>query len=88
MCSLLDDQLVSGRKPYPLDNQSKRLVEKLFLAGGVSFNHSKDSKSESRRVELRVVFFGLKDKPSQEENIEEHDLVTNQRRDFCRIYRK
>lgn len=88
MCSLLDDQLVSGRKPYPLDNLSKLLVQKLFLAGGASFNHSKDSKSESRRVELRIVFFGLKDKHSQEENLEESDFEVNQKRDFCRIYRK
>jgi hypothetical protein len=29
---------------------------------GVSFNNAKESKEASRRVELRMQFFGLKDK--------------------------
>ncbi len=34
----------------------------MFLAGGVSFNNAKDSDEASRRVELRMQFFGLKEK--------------------------
>ena len=85
MCSLLDDRLVRGRTPYPLDNQSKALVQKLFLAGGASFNHSKESKDESRRVELRIVFFGLKDK-QEEENTPIYDVDSEKVPDFCRMY--
>ncbi|MOA66655.1 hypothetical protein D3C78_1934950 [compost metagenome] len=33
----------------------------MFLAGGVSFNNAKESKEASRRVELRMQFYGLKE---------------------------
>lgn len=88
MCSLLDDQLIAGRKPYPLDEINKQMVQRLFLAGGASFNHSKNSKSESRRVELRIVFFGLKDKHLEEERYEEREFPESHKRDFCRIHRR
>lgn len=38
----------------------------MFLAGGVSFNNAKDTNEASRRVELRMQFYGLKEK---EENL-------------------
>lgn len=34
-------------------------VRKLFLAGGVSFNNQRQTANESRRVELRIQFYGL-----------------------------
>lgn len=59
MCSLLDSR-------SPLQNsisaEQQIQIRKLFLAGGVSFNNAKESKEASRRVELRMQFFGLKDK--------------------------
>ncbi|TQK03441.1 type I Zorya anti-phage system protein ZorB1 [Herbaspirillum sp. SJZ107] len=59
MCAILDDRysVVTG-----LDQDQKRQVRDLFLAGGVSFNNAKDSKEASRRVELRMQFYGLKDR--------------------------
>lgn len=34
-------------------------VRRLFLAGGVSFNNQRTTADESRRVELRIQFYGL-----------------------------
>jgi outer membrane protein OmpA-like peptidoglycan-associated protein len=58
MCAILDDRYsaITG-----FSQDQKRQVRDLFLAGGVSFNNAKDSKPESRRVELRLQFYGLKD---------------------------
>jgi len=59
MCAILDDRYsaVTG-----LGQEQKIQVRDLFLAGGVSFNNAKDSKEASRRVELRLQFYGLKDR--------------------------
>lgn len=59
MCSLLD-----SRSPVQqgLSAERQQQIRSMFLAGGVSFNNAKESKEESRRVELRMQFFGLKDK--------------------------
>lgn len=59
MCSLLD-----SRSPVQqgLSAERQQQIRSMFLAGGVSFNNAKGSKEESRRVELRMQFFGLKDK--------------------------
>jgi outer membrane protein OmpA-like peptidoglycan-associated protein len=61
MCTMLDD-----RSPTTagLSQEQKRQIRELFLAGGVSFNNAKDSKEASRRVELRLQFYGLKDPAS------------------------
>jgi outer membrane protein OmpA-like peptidoglycan-associated protein len=58
MCSLLDDRFSAATG---LTADQKQQVRELFLAGGVSFNNAKDSKEASRRVELRLQFYGLKD---------------------------
>lgn len=59
MCRLLD-----SRSPVQqgLSAERQQQIRSMFLAGGVSFNNAKESKEESRRVELRMQFFGLKDK--------------------------
>ena len=59
MCSLLDPKFSQG---LSLTDIQKNQVKQLFLAGGVSFNSAKDSKEASRRVELRMQFYGLKEK--------------------------
>lgn len=58
MCSLLD-----SRSPVQqgLTSERQQQIRSMFLAGGVSFNNAKESKEESRRVELRMQFYGLKD---------------------------
>ncbi|MDF0604915.1 hypothetical protein HZU77_004495 [Neisseriaceae bacterium TC5R-5] len=58
MCSLLDPQRSKGSG---LSVEQRKQIRELFLAGGVSFNNAKESKEASRRVELRLQFFGLKD---------------------------
>lgn len=63
MCSLLDPTFNPDLK---LTEEQKNQIKQLFLAGGVSFNSAKDSKEASRRVELRMQFYGLKEKESAE----------------------
>ncbi len=59
MCTLLDPKFSSAEK---LNIEQQQLVKQLFLAGGVAFNGAKSSKEASRRVELRLQFYGLKEK--------------------------
>lgn len=61
MCTLLDPKFSEQQL---LTDEQKNQVKQLFLAGGVSFNAAKDSKEASRRVELRLQFYGLKEKES------------------------
>lgn len=63
MCSLLDPTF---NQELTLTDEQKNQIKQLFLAGGVSFNAAKDSKEASRRVELRMQFYGLKEKESAE----------------------
>lgn len=76
MCTLL-----SGQTSDYSDEQL-RDIKTLFLAGGVSFNNAKDSKEESRRVELRLQFYGLKELKVKT------DLGTkfeNQKQEICQL---
>ena len=56
MCQLLDPKL---NRDLSLAPDELRRVRDLFLAGGVSFNGAKSTKDASRRVELRLQFYGL-----------------------------
>lgn len=58
MCTLLSDR---SRDAMGFSEAQRALVRKLFLAGGVAFNNAKESKDASRRVELRMQFYGLKE---------------------------
>jgi outer membrane protein OmpA-like peptidoglycan-associated protein len=58
MCSMLAS---TGGADHSLTARQQKLVRELFLAGGVSFNNAKESKKASRRIELRMQFYGLKD---------------------------
>ena len=53
-------------------------IRKLFLAGGVSFNNAKESKEASRRVELRMQFFGLKDKRDKADEVDFPPVVNKE----------
>lgn len=55
MCMLLDPRRNSDLQ---LSESQLQRVRDLFLAGGVSFNNAKQSKDASRRVELRLQFYG------------------------------
>ena len=63
MCSLLDPKFSSG---LSLTEQQKNQVKQLFFFFFLSFNSAKDSKEASRRVELRMQFYGLKEKENAE----------------------
>jgi len=59
LCALFDD-------PAPgvnaLSHEEKLAIRKLFLVGGYSSNSGKGTDEESRRVELKLEFWGLDDK--------------------------
>ena len=69
VCALLDDK---REEMMGLSEAQRTLVRKLFLAGGVSFNNAKESKDASRRVELRMQFYGLKEDKNEQNAPEFH----------------
>lgn len=78
MCTLLDHRSVIGLSPSQQSN-----VNTLFLAGGVSFNNAKESKDESRRVELKLQFYGLKEKWSKTQSVMPTFNITRQ--EVCQL---
>lgn len=56
MCTLLSDD---RDHETHLTSGDRRAIKKLFLAGGVAFNNIQGSKDASRRIELRLQFYGL-----------------------------
>ena len=78
MCTLLDD-----KKNIGLSIDQKKSVNTLFLAGGVSFNDAKQSKDESRRVEIKLQFYGLKEK--MENNQLDQPVFNITRPEICQI---
>lgn len=61
LCALLDKKLLPGETP--LSDEQKALIHRLFLVGGYSFNSAKQSFDESRRIELRLDFYGINEAP-------------------------
>lgn len=85
LCALFDKP-VSGETPLPED--ARQHIRRLFLVGGYSFNSGRGSDDESRRVELKLEFWGLDEKekaPKPDEIIDaplgpcmlERHVVTN-----------
>ena len=60
MCMILGH---AGKNPVDLTAEERKQIKQLFLAGGVSFNNVRDSKDASRRVELRLQFYGVGETP-------------------------
>jgi outer membrane protein OmpA-like peptidoglycan-associated protein len=56
LCTLL----ASGGPPA-LNEADRSLVENLFFAGGYSFNATRETDEESRRIELKLEFYALKE---------------------------
>ncbi|MDX8380183.1 MAG: flagellar motor protein MotB [Gallionella sp.] len=56
LCALLSPP---SNQAYVLSLAEKELVRDYFLVGGYSYNSAKKSLEESRRIELRLEFFGL-----------------------------
>lgn len=59
LCALFDKP-VSGETP--LTDEARQHIRRLFLVGGYSFNSGRGSDEESRRVELKLEFWGLDEK--------------------------
>ena len=80
MCSLLDPKF---NPELNLTAAQESQIKLLFLAGGVSFNAAKDSKEASRRVELRMQFYGLK----EQEDIEDQPTFDTVSVESCQLPR-
>lgn len=80
MCSLLD-----SRSPLQIGLSAERQqqIRSMFLAGGVSFNNAKGTNEESRRVELRMQFYGLKEKEGA--LVPEIPVFTNIEAERCQL---
>ena len=80
MCSLLD-----SRSPLQIGLSAERQqqIRSMFLAGGVSFNNAKGTNEESRRVELRMQFYGLKEKEGA--LVPEVPVFTNIEAERCQL---
>lgn len=61
MCMLMDP---AKNADLELSSSQLNRVRQLFLAGGVSFNNQRATADESRRVEMRIQFYGLQDDPA------------------------
>jgi hypothetical protein len=56
LCALLD-----ARADNPIDESERQLIQSLFLVGGYSSNSIRKTPEESRRIELKLEFYDLKD---------------------------
>jgi outer membrane protein OmpA-like peptidoglycan-associated protein len=59
LCTLLAS---APPEDAPLSMEDKKLVSKIFLVGGYSFNSLKETYEESRRVEIKLQFLELNEK--------------------------
>lgn len=66
LCALLNSPSPDEVSMTP-DEQEQ--IRELFLVGGYSFNSAKPSLQESRRIEFRLEFFAVGEKPSLKANI-------------------
>jgi outer membrane protein OmpA-like peptidoglycan-associated protein len=64
LCALLEPTA------FPrLTATDRELIQKLFFAGGYSFNSTKKNDDESRRIELKLEFYALKEKEEASQQI-------------------
>lgn len=59
LCTLLAS---APPEDAPLSMEDKKLISKIFLVGGYSFNSLKETYEESRRVEIKLEFLELNEK--------------------------
>lgn len=72
MCRLLAEDSVNT-----LTSQQKKDIRRLFLTGGVSFSNAKEDEASSRRVEMRLNFYGLDDKAQRQQDMQLADNIDN-----------
>jgi outer membrane protein OmpA-like peptidoglycan-associated protein len=58
-----------GPEEVALTPEEQEQIRELFLVGGYSFNSAKPSLDESRRIEFRLEFYGLGERPTVNSNI-------------------
>lgn len=73
LCVLLAPASADER---PLSQSEREQIRDLFLVGGYSFNSSKASFEESRRIEFRLEFYGVEELPSAPSSVESSDFGT------------
>lgn len=66
LCTLMAAPTLTER---PLTPEEKEQIRDLFLVGGYSFNSAKEKPEESRRIELRLEFMAIGEKPESHEGI-------------------
>lgn len=72
MCRLLAEDSANT-----LTSQQKKDIRRLFLTGGVSFSNAKEDEASSRRVEMRLNFYGLDDKAQRQQDMQLADDIDN-----------
>ncbi len=70
LCALFDAPTSEER---PLALEEKQRIRDLFLVGGFSFNANKTTDEESRRVELKLEFWGMDEKKLPKMPVEAED---------------
>lgn len=69
----------SGKQAFQLNPEQQETVRQLFLVGGYSFNSARETLDESRRIELRLEFYGLNELHPDTSNLPNGNFGT------CRI---
>lgn len=70
LCALFDTTV---SEEHPLNLDEKQRIRDLFLVGGFSFNANKTTDEESRRVELKLEFWGMDEKKPPKSSVEAGD---------------
>lgn len=73
LCVLLDPP---SQGEAELSPEEQEQIRELFLVGGYSFNSAKASLEESRRIEFRLEFFGVGEKPPLKLNMPQGNFGT------------
>lgn len=71
LCILLAPPTAGERQ---LTDEEKEQIRELFLVGGYSFNSAKEKPEDSRRIELRLEFMGIGEKPATREGAPRGDF--------------
>ncbi len=66
LCALLGP---IGPDEVPMTSDELEQIRELFLVGGYSFNSAKSTLEESRRIEFRLEFYTVDEKPVEKGNI-------------------
>ena len=80
VCALFDKNI---ENKFLVSNFHKNKIKDLFLVGGYSFNDQKKSDKESRRVELKLEFWKLKEKQVKRKNNLQQTTLSDKKLGVC-----